>query len=174
MMESLVPYIVPRSEHALSRRNIDPEALKVLYRLWDRGFVSYLVGGCVRDLLLGKIPKDFDVATDAHPHQIKEVFRNSRLIGRRFRIAHVFFRGGKFIEVSTFRRKSEFEDEAAPPQPQGENTFGTPGEDALRRDITINGIFLSSTTSEGWKISKTESSAASVIRTKNSIRTRSG
>ena len=141
MIEPPVPRIVPRSEHSLSRQNIDPEALKVLYRLWDHGFVSYLVGGCVRDLLLGKIPKDFDVATDAHPQQIKEVFRNSRLIGRRFRIAHVFFRGGKYIEVSTFRRKSEFEEEAEIPHPQGENTFGTPAEDALRRDITINGIF---------------------------------
>lgn len=141
MIEPPVPRIVPRSEHSLSRQNIDPEALKVLYRLWDCGFASYLVGGCVRDLLLGKTPKDFDVATDAHPQQIKEVFRNSRLIGRRFRIAHVFFRGGKFIEVSTFRRKSEFEEEAENPHPQGENTFGTPAEDALRRDITINGIF---------------------------------
>jgi poly(A) polymerase len=81
------------------------------------------------------------VATDAHPQQIKEGFRNSRLIGRRFRIAHVFFRGGKYIEVSTFRRKSEFEEEEENPHPQGENTFGTPAEDALRRDITINGIF---------------------------------
>jgi poly(A) polymerase len=141
MFEPPVPRIVPRSEHSLSRRNIDPEALKVLYRLWDHGFVSYLVGGCVRDLLLGKTPKDFDIATDGHPHQIKEVFRNSRLIGRRFRIAHVFFRGGKFLEVSTFRRKSEFEEEEENPHPQGENTFGTPAEDALRRDITINGIF---------------------------------
>lgn len=143
MIEPPVPRIVLRSEHSISRRNIDPEALKVLYRLWDRGFVSYLVGGCVRDLLLGKTPKDFDVATDAHPQQIKEVFRNSRLIGRRFRIAHVFFRGGKYIEVSTFRRKSEFEEEEENPHPQGENTFGTPAEDALRRDITINGIFYS-------------------------------
>ena len=141
MIEPPVPRIVPRSEHPISRRNIDPEALKVLYRLWDHGFVSYLVGGCVRDLLLGKTPKDFDVATDAHPQQIKEGFRNSRLIGRRFRIAHVFFRGGKYIEVSTFRRKSEFEEEEENPHPQGENTFGTPAEDALRRDITINGIF---------------------------------
>ncbi|RPJ37359.1 MAG: hypothetical protein EHM27_13405 [Deltaproteobacteria bacterium] len=141
MIEPPIPRIVPRSEHSLSRQNIDPEALKVLYRLWDHGFVSYLVGGCVRDLLLGKTPKDFDVATDAHPQQIKEGFRHSRLIGRRFRIAHVFFRGGKYIEVSTFRRKSEFEEEEENPHPQGENTFGTPAEDALRRDITINGIF---------------------------------
>ena len=143
MIEAPAPRIVPRSEHPVSRRNIDPEALKVLYRLWDHGFASYLVGGCVRDLLLGKTPKDFDLATEAHPQQVKEIFRNSRLIGRRFRIAHVFFRGGKYIEVSTFRRKSEFEEEEENPHPQGENTFGTPAEDALRRDITINGIFYS-------------------------------
>jgi poly(A) polymerase len=143
MIENIIPRIVPRSAHSISRQNIDPEALKVLYRLWDHGFVSYLVGGCVRDLLLKKTPKDFDVATEAHPQQVKEIFRNSRLIGRRFRIAHVFFRGGKYIEVSTFRRKSEFEEEEEPPHPQGENTFGTPAEDALRRDITINGIFYS-------------------------------
>jgi poly(A) polymerase len=141
MFEPPLPRIVPRSEHSISRRHIDPEALKVLYRLWDHGFGSYLVGGCVRDLLLEKTPKDFDIVTNAHPHQIKEVFRNSRLIGRRFRIAHVFFRGGKFLEVSTFRRKSEFEEEEENGHPQGENTFGTPAEDALRRDITINGIF---------------------------------
>src|SRR5512135_1350743 len=93
------PRIVPRAEHPISRKNIDPEALKVLYRLHDHGFISYLVGGCVRDLLLGKTPKDFDLATDAHPQQVRELFRNSRLIGRRFRIAHVYFRGGKYIEV---------------------------------------------------------------------------
>jgi len=144
MIDIPIARIVPRSEHPISRRNIDPEALKVLYRLWDHGFVSYLVGGCVRDLLLGKTPKDFDVATEAHPQQVREIFRNSRLIGRRFRIAHVFFRGRKYIEVSTFRRKSEFEEEEAEnPHPPSENTFGTPQEDALRRDITINGIFYS-------------------------------
>ncbi len=137
------PCIVPRAEHPISRKNIDPEALKVLYRLHDHGFIAYLVGGCVRDLLLGKTPKDFDVATDAHPQQVREIFRNSRLIGRRFRIAHVYFRGGKYIEVSTFRRKSEFDDETESPPLLSENTFGTPGEDAQRRDITINGIFYS-------------------------------
>ena len=135
------PRIVPRAEHPISRKNIDPEALKVLYRLHDHGFISYLVGGCVRDLLLGKTPKDFDVATDAHPQQVRELFRNSRLIGRRFRIAHVYFRGGKYIEVSTFRRKSEFDEDAENSHPPSENTFGTPAEDAQRRDITINGIF---------------------------------
>lgn len=135
------PRIIPRSEHPLSRQNIDSDALKILYRLQNHGFMAYLVGGCVRDLLLGKIPKDFDIATDAHPQQVRDLFRNCRLIGRRFRLAHIYFRGGKFIEVSTFRRRSEFE-EIGPEDPHhSENTFGTPAEDASRRDITINGLF---------------------------------
>ena len=136
-----IPLIVPRQEHPISRRFIDPDALKVLYRLQNHGFLAYLVGGGVRDLLLGKTPKDFDVVTDAHPQQIRELFRNSRQIGARFRLAHVYFQGGKFIEVSTFRRRSEFEEADNGDLPQSENTFGTPAEDAFRRDITINGIF---------------------------------
>ena len=135
------PLIIPRREHPISRRLIDPDALKVLYRLQNHGFLAYLVGGGVRDLLLGKIPKDFDVVTDAHPQQIRGLFRNSRQIGARFRLAHVYFQGGKFIEVSTFRRRSEFEEADNGDLPQSENTFGTPAEDAFRRDITINGIF---------------------------------
>ncbi len=110
MNEQPVPLIIPRQNHSISRRSIDPDTLKVLYRLQNHGFLAYLVGGCVRDLLLGKTPKDFDVVTDAHPQQIREVFRNSRLIGRRFRLAHVCFKRGKFIEVSTFRRRSEYEE----------------------------------------------------------------
>ena len=121
---------------------IDEEALKVLYRLHRHGFLAYLVGGSVRDLLLGKVPKDFDVATNAHPHEINALFRNSRIIGRRFRLVQVFFRGGKIIELSTFRSRSEFEETETE---QGElvrkESFGTPAEDALRRDITINGLF---------------------------------
>ena len=121
---------------------IDEEALKVLYRLHRHGFLAYLVGGSVRDLLLGKIPKDFDVATNAHPHEINALFKNSRIIGRRFRLVHVFFKGGKIIEVSTFRSQSEFEETQTE---EGEiirtESFGTPEEDALRRDITINGLF---------------------------------
>jgi poly(A) polymerase len=121
---------------------IDEEALKVLYRLHRHGFLAYLVGGSVRDLLLGKAPKDFDVATNAHPHEINALFRNSRIIGRRFRLVQVFFRGGKIIELSTFRSRSEFEEAETE---QGElvrkESFGTPAEDALRRDITINGLF---------------------------------
>ena len=121
---------------------IDEEALKVLYRLHRHGFLAYLVGGSVRDLLLGKVPKDFDVATNAHPHEINALFRNSRIIGRRFRLVQVFFRGGKIIELSTFRSRSEFEETETE---QGElvrkESFGTPAEDALRRDMTINGLF---------------------------------
>jgi poly(A) polymerase len=141
MDQPAIPWILPRQEHPISRKIIDPDALKVLYRLHQHGFIAYLVGGCVRDLLLGKTPKDFDVATDAHPRQIREIFRNSRLIGRRFRLAHVYFSGGKYIEVSTFRRHSEFEEADPEAHPHSDNTFGTPAEDAWRRDITINGIF---------------------------------
>jgi poly(A) polymerase len=141
MDEPILPRIVPRPEHSISRKDIDPDALKILYRLHHHGFTAYLVGGCVRDLFLGKTPKDFDLATDAHPRQIRDLFRNSRLIGRRFRLAHIYFPGGKYIEVATFRRRSEFDEQTPDPSPHSDNTFGTPAEDALRRDITINGIF---------------------------------
>ncbi|HXO15249.1 MAG TPA: hypothetical protein VN835_02820, partial [Steroidobacteraceae bacterium] len=99
------PRIIPRSEHAISRSRISPNALRVLYRLRDGGFMAFLVGGCVRDLLLGLEPKDFDVVTDALPEEVKRLFRNSRLVGRRFRLAHVFF-GRDIIEVATFRATS--------------------------------------------------------------------
>jgi poly(A) polymerase len=99
------PRIIPRSEHAISRSHISPNALRVLYRLRDAGFMAFLVGGCVRDLLIGLEPKDFDVATDALPEQVKRLFRNCRLVGRRFRLAHVFF-GREIIEVATFRATS--------------------------------------------------------------------
>jgi len=141
MEQPITPRILSRSEHPISRKDIDPDALGVLYRLHHHGFAAYLVGGCVRDLLLGKTPKDFDVATDAHPRQVRDLFRNSRLIGRRFRLAHVYFPEGKYIEVSTFRRHSEFDEADPQAHPHSDNTFGTPAEDALRRDITINGIF---------------------------------
>ena len=98
------PVIIPRAEHALSRRDVDPDALKVLYRLHQAGYIAYLVGGSVRDLLLGRKPKDFDIGTSAHPYQIKRLFRNCWIIGRRFRLAHVKF-GTKVIEVATFRRQ---------------------------------------------------------------------
>jgi len=99
------PRIIPRSEHAISRSHISPNALRVLYRLRDAGFIAFLVGGCVRDLLIGIEPKDFDVATDALPEEVRRLFRNCRLVGRRFRLAHVFF-GRETIEVATFRATS--------------------------------------------------------------------
>jgi poly(A) polymerase len=100
-----IPRIIPRSDHTISRSHISPNALRVLYKLRDAGFMAFLVGGCVRDLLIGLEPKDFDVATDALPEQVKRLFRNCRLVGRRFRLAHVFF-GREIIEVATFRAAS--------------------------------------------------------------------
>jgi poly(A) polymerase len=135
------PVIRPRAEHNISRKNIDPDALKVLYRLHNSGFRAFLVGGGVRDMLLARRPKDFDIGTDAHPNEIRSLFRNARLIGRRFRLAHIVF-GPKVIEVSTFRTKSEFTNEdEADLLIRRDNTFGTPEEDALRRDFTVNGLF---------------------------------
>jgi poly(A) polymerase len=133
------PRIIPRSEHPISRANIDVEVLKVLYRLYHNGYPAYLVGGSVRDLWLGKTPKDFDIATKAHPQEIRRLFRNSRIIGKRFRLVQVFFKGGKVVEVATFRSRSEFDGEGDILAPN--NTFGTPAEDAQRRDLTINGLF---------------------------------
>jgi len=135
---NVAPRILSRPEHVISRRNIDPDALKVLYRLKNHGFVAYLVGGGVRDLLLGRQPKDFDVGTSAHPQQVRRLFRNCFIVGRRFRLCHVRF-GRKVIEVSTFRR-------AAVPEEgdtliRRDNTFGTPEEDAFRRDFTVNALF---------------------------------
>ena len=97
-----MPVVYLRSEHSISRAQVSDNALKVLYRLKKEGYQAYLVGGCVRDLLLGREPKDFDVVTDAHPEQIRMIFRNCRLIGRRFRLAHIHF-GNEIIEVATFR-----------------------------------------------------------------------
>ena len=182
------PRIVPRAEHTLSRSGVDPDALKVLYRLRQGNYTAYLVGGSVRDLLLGRRPKDFDIGTSAHPYQVKKLFRNCWIIGRRFRLAHVKF-GSKVIEVATFRRQMQPGEEIVqdgvpapeihhdrdhaghvPPgddtatvlsveTPNGafvsapaglgdearlihrDNTFGTPEEDAFRRDFTINALF---------------------------------
>ena len=178
------PTVIARSEHAISRRDIDPDALKVLYRLHEHNYVAYLVGGSVRDLFLGRRPKDFDIGTSAHPHQVKKLFRNCWIIGRRFRLAHIKY-GPKTIEVATFRRQvdpSELPSDAAQtaeildaaleasPEPalapdatleeqvqsegthlaqvrahdrliHRDNTFGTPEEDAFRRDFTINALF---------------------------------
>ncbi len=180
------PKIVPREGHGISRSLIDADALRVLYRLHNHGYRAYLVGGGVRDLLLGRRPKDFDIGTDAHPYQIKKLFRNCWIIGRRFRLAHVRFGPTKVVEVATFRRLivpgTETEpavvdtptdgpevgtaspsgapvvlgegitltSDAAPPgmlprHPSkivhDDNTFGTPEEDAFRRDFTINALF---------------------------------
>src|SRR5689334_25068073 len=159
------PTVVPRSAHSISRREIDSDALKVLYRLHEHNYVAYLVGGSVRDLLLRRRPKDFDIGTSAHPHQIKKLFRNCWIIGRRFRLAHVKF-GTKTIEVATFRRQvdavavtPEMEaaaDDGTATAPHVEtrparradehlihrdNTYGTPEEDAFRRDFTVNALF---------------------------------
>src|SRR5258707_8047911 len=174
------PTVIARSEHSISRRDIDPDALKVLYRLHEHHYAAYLVGGSVRDLLLGRRPKDFDIGTSAHPHQVKKLFRNCWIIGRRFRLAHVKF-GPKTIEVATFRRQVDPAElpsdepavdeaiEAAPETPLApgasleeqvrsegthlakvrahdrlihrDNVFGTPEEDAFRRDFTINALF---------------------------------
>jgi poly(A) polymerase len=136
------PRIIPRPDHTLSRRDIDVEALKVLYRLHHAGYTAYLVGGGVRDLLLGKKPKDFDVVTNARPGELRKLFRNSRIIGRRFRLVQVFFKGAHIVEVSTFRCRSEFDEVPdGESTPAKDTTYGTPAEDAQRRDLTINGLF---------------------------------
>src|SRR5512139_250174 len=134
------PIVVPRSEHSISRRQIDPDALRVLYRLKDAGHIACLVGGSVRDLLLGRRPKDFDIGTSAHPYEVKRLFRNCWIIGRRFRLAHVKF-GQKIVEVATFRRQVSAAEDAPDFLIHRDNTFGTPEEDAFRRDFTINALF---------------------------------
>jgi len=169
--------IVPRAEHGISRSLLSTNGVKVLYKLKEHDFTAYLVGGGVRDLLLGREPKDFDVVTDATPAQLKKLFRNCRLIGRRFRLAHLHFHD-EIIEVATFRSASDAPPEEAPeglpePAPEAEvlelgregrrqrhghghgprmlksedgmvlrdNVFGTPEEDAVRRDFTVNALF---------------------------------
>ena len=188
---SIKPVITPRSEHSVSRKWISPNAVRVLYRLKESGHYAYLVGGGVRDLLLGREPKDFDIATDAKPNEIKKIFRNCRLIGRRFRLAHIHFHD-EIIEVATFRSNAPEPEAEAPaaeavvaeaiPAPEPvvlpsdnpssdaaqavsetpaarprpprhlksedgmilrDNLFGTPEEDALRRDFTVNALFYS-------------------------------
>ncbi len=136
------PLIIPRAEHCISRNDIDPDALKVLYRLATLNHEAYLVGGSVRDLLLGRQPKDFDVGTDARPNEIRREFRNCFLVGKRFRLAHIIF-GKKVIETATFRKApdpNDVQDEHGLYQ-SADNNFGTPEEDARRRDFTVNGLF---------------------------------
>lgn len=138
------PLIVPRPEHPISRANISPNALKVLNRLKQAGFDAYLVGGGVRDLLLGHEPKDFDIATNATPEEVRGVFRNCRLIGRRFRLAHVFF-GRDIVEVATFRGSNSEVDSEGHVTANGmilrDNVYGSITEDALRRDFTVNALY---------------------------------
>ena len=165
-----VPTTIPRSNHTLSRRHIDNDALKVIHRLQQYDFETYLVGGGVRDLLLDRRPKDFDLGTSAHPQQIKRLFRNCWIIGRRFRLAHIKF-GEKTLEVATFRKQvpPETDTERAAREAERErakraaaaagdghprtrrviprdNTFGTAEEDAFRRDFTINALFYDAST----------------------------
>jgi poly(A) polymerase len=157
------PSVIPRPQHTISRANISEAALKVLYRLKGAGYQAHLVGGGVRDLLLGREPKDFDVATDATPEEVRQVFRNCRLIGRRFRLAHVQF-GPDIVEVATFRGSGgahgaeDAEEECQQERVTGhrdrrlengrivrDNVYGTIEEDALRRDFTINALYYNVT-----------------------------
>ncbi|QAU25350.1 polynucleotide adenylyltransferase PcnB [Dyella sp. M7H15-1] len=139
-----VPHRIPREQHTISRKNISKAALRVLYRLNEAGYNAYLVGGAVRDLLLGGHPKDFDVATSATPDEVKKLFRNCRLIGRRFRLAHVVY-GNEIIEVATFRGTSEEQGEGDRHIVDGrilrDNVWGTIEEDALRRDFRVNAMY---------------------------------
>jgi poly(A) polymerase len=138
--------VIDRSDHAISRRSIPENVLKVLYRLHRSGYRAYLCGGSVRDLLMGRTPKDFDVVTDAHPGDVRRLFRNSRIIGRRFRLVHIIFQD-QVVEVATFRREPDRN--AHDPESEVEedflitddNTFGSPLQDARRRDFTINAMF---------------------------------
>jgi poly(A) polymerase len=135
--------IIDRANHAISRRRIPENVLKVLYRLHRSGYRAYLCGGSVRDLLMNRPPKDFDVATDAHPMEIRRLFRNSRIIGRRFRLVHILFQD-MTVEVSTFRREPERSAQTEDTENlliTDDNTFGSPLQDARRRDFTINALF---------------------------------
>ncbi len=139
------PIVIPRSEHGISRSNISENALKVLYRLNKAGYAAYLVGGAVRDLLLGRHPKDFDVATDASPEEVHRLFRNSRVIGRRFKIVHVRY-GRDIVEVTTFRdTHDDAHTDIAHQDGDGkllrDNVFGDIDSDAWRRDLTVNALF---------------------------------
>ncbi|MEM8961201.1 MAG: polynucleotide adenylyltransferase PcnB [Acidobacteriota bacterium] len=135
--------VIPRPEHPISRKLIDENALKVLYRLNKAGYRAYMVGGSVRDLLLERTPKDFDVSTDAEPGQIRRLFRNARIIGRRFRLAHILFKEG-VVEVATFRRQPDPDEQDREPGDlliTSDNNWGSPREDAFRRDFTVNALF---------------------------------
>jgi poly(A) polymerase len=156
MVKIMEPRIIPRKEHRISRKQISPNALRTLYRLHRYGFIAYLVGGCVRDLLLERTPKDFDIATNAVPRQIRKLFHNCFLIGRRFRLAHLHFQD-EILEVATFRRAALPSDNTGVEEAEQhnrlplhikdkdgmvlrDNIFGTPEEDALCRDFTVNAL----------------------------------
>jgi poly(A) polymerase len=159
--EASTPRVVPRDQHPISRANISSNALKVLYRLKEAGYQAFLVGGAVRDLLLGLHPKDFDVATNAHPDQVKQLFRNCRLIGRRFHLAHVRF-GYEIIEVATFRAAHTTIDEDNSVDEAGhrvldergrilrDNLYGTIEEDVWRRDFTANALYYNISDFSVW------------------------
>ncbi|MDN7125267.1 polynucleotide adenylyltransferase PcnB [Pseudidiomarina terrestris] len=144
------PLVIPRDQHPVSRKDIAEPALKVLYRLHNAGYEAFLVGGCVRDLLLGIQPKDFDVATSAKPEEVQKLFRNCRLVGRRFRLAHIMF-GREIIEVATFRGHHSDSEENAQAQKHAksdnegmllrDNVYGSIEEDAQRRDFTVNALY---------------------------------
>lgn len=134
--------IIPPENHPITAEMIDRDALYILRKLRDAGFAGYLVGGGVRDLYLGKTPKDFDISTDARPGQLRKLFPNSNTIGRRFRLVQIFFRGGKTIEISTLRSLSEHDINGPEAVLAPNNTFGTLSEDARRRDLTINSLFF--------------------------------
>ena len=138
---------IPRNAHNISRKDISENALKVLHRLNKQGYEAYLVGGCIRDLLLGKKPKDFDIATNATPEQVQKIFRNCRLVGRRFRLAHIMF-GKEIIEVATFRgdHDNQMEQNNISKRSQSgmllrDNVYGTIEQDAIRRDFTMNALY---------------------------------
>src|SRR5216684_8002523 len=139
---------VPRQRHGLARDALTPAAAKVCAVLREAGFASYVVGGAVRDLLLGIVPTDFDIATDARPEQVKPLFRRAIIIGRRFRLVHVMM-GPETIEVSTFRAADP---ETAETDEHGrvlrDNVFGTQEEDARRRDFTVNALYFDPQTEE--------------------------
>ena len=148
------PLVFKADEALLAEaRTIGQDALRVISKLQRSGHEAYLVGGCVRDLLIGRAPKDFDVATSAHPRQVKRLFRNGRIIGRRFRLVHVRF-GREIIETATFRREP-----APSAAPDGDllivedNEYGTAAEDARRRDFTVNGLFLDPFGAKSWTLS---------------------
>ena len=134
-------HIYTRAEHGITLRSVDPDAVWVVKRLRGARFHAYVVGGAVRDLLAGRQPKDFDVATDAHPLQIKRLFRSARAIGRRFRLVHVYCARDKYIEVSTFRSQVAPGVDTDTPARDLNNAFGTMEEDARRRDFTINALY---------------------------------